>query len=203
MANSIFQLLSDFFARYGYGVIFFGVMAENIGFPIPGETVLLFAGFLAYQGKIHMLPAILTAVAGATFGAAGGYLLGYYGGPPLVNRILGRFSRLRKQYDDAQRLFLKYGPWAVFWARFITGLRVFAGILAGALQMPFPVFFFSSFGGALCWALVIGYVGFLFGSSWGTLVKIVGRIDRVALVLVGGCALVLLLVHLARRRKTS
>ncbi len=195
-------MLSDFFARYGYWVVFLGVMLENIGVPIPGETVLLFAGFLAYQGKIHILPAILIAIAGATTGASLGYLIGRYGGSSVVNRFLRRFPRLRKRYDDAQKMFLKYGQWAVFAARFITGLRVFAGIVAGVLRMPFSIFLFFSFTGAVCWALVIGYVGFLFGSNWGRLVNFVGRMDRLALAIIGGCAVVLLLVYLLRRRKS-
>jgi membrane-associated protein len=203
VANSIFQLLSDFFARYGYWVVFFGVMSENIGVPIPGETVLLFAGFLAYQGKIHIVPAILTAIAGATVGASGGFLLGRYGGPSVVDRFLRRFPRLAKQYDDAQKMFLKHGHWAVFAARFITGLRIFAGILAGVLRMPFSVFLFFSFAGAVCWSLVIGYVGFLFGSNWDKLVNFVSRMDRIALAAIVCCSVVLILVHLFRRKKSS
>lgn len=203
MANTIFQILSDIFARYGLWVVFFGVMAENIGFPIPGETVLLFAGFLAYQGTIHIVPAILTAVAGATVGASGGFLLGRYGGTSLVNRILRRFPRLRKKYDDAQKMFVEHGHWAVFTARFITGVRMFAGVLAGALRMPFWTFLFFSFAGAVCWALVIGYAGFLFGSSWGKLVSIITRMDRIALAIIGVGAVALLLVYLVRRRKAQ
>jgi len=203
VANTIFQLLSEFFARYGYWVVFFGVMLENIGFPVPGETVLLFAGFLAYQGKIHILPAILTAIAGATIGASLGYLLGRYGGASLVNRFLSRFPRLRKRYDDAQKTYLEHGQWAVFAARFITGLRVFAGILAGVLRMPFSTFMLFSFAGAVCWALAIGYVGFLFGSSWGKLVSLVGRMDRIALVIIASGVAVLLLVSWLRRKKAG
>ena len=52
MAHTIFQTLTEFFSRYGYWVIFCGVMLENAGIPIPGETVLLFAGFLAYHGDV-------------------------------------------------------------------------------------------------------------------------------------------------------
>ena len=203
MANSIFQVLSDFFAHYGYWVIFFGVMAENIGFPVPGETVLLFAGFLAYQGKIRILPAIITAITGATAGAILGYLLGRYAGTSVVNRFLKRFPRLAKRYDDAEKTFLKHGRWAVFAARFITGVRVFAGILAGAMRMPFLIFVSFSFAGAICWALVIGLVGFLFGGSWSTLVNFVGRMDRIALAIIAGCAVMLFLVHLIRRRQRS
>jgi membrane protein DedA with SNARE-associated domain len=203
VANTIFQTLSEFFARYGYWVVFFGVMAENVGFPFPGETVLLFAGYLAYQGKIQILPAILTAIAGATTGASGGFWLGRYGGPSVVNRFLGRFPRFAKQYDDSKKLFLKHGQWAVFAARFITGLRIFAGILAGVLQMPFSIFLLFSFAGAVCWALIIGYIGFLFGSNWGKLVNFVSRLNRIALVIVAGCAVVLLLIHLFRRKNPS
>ena len=203
MANSIFQILSEFFARYGYWAVFFGVMAENIGVPFPGETVLLFAGFLAYQGKMHILPAILTAIAGATIGSSLGYLLGVYGGASVVERLLSRFPRLRKRYDKSQSFFLEHGRWAVFAARFITGLRVFAGILAGALRMPFPTFMLYTFTGAVCWALVIGYVGFLFGSNWDRLVHFVGRMDRIALAVIAGAMIVLIVVHKIRRRKAS
>jgi membrane-associated protein len=203
VANTIFQLLSDFFARYGYWVVFFGVMLENIGVPVPGETVLLFAGFLAFQGKMHILPAILTAIAGATTGACLGYWLGWSGGTAVVNRLLGRFPRLRKQYDESQKLFLKHGQWAVFAARFVTGLRVFAGVLAGVLRMPFPTFLLFSFVGAVCWATVIGYVGLLFGSSWDKLVHFVGRLDRIALLIIAGIAVMLVLRYLVRRKKAS
>ena len=203
VANTIFQILSDFFAHYGYWVVFFGVMLENVGIPIPGETVLLFAGFLAYQGNIRILPAILTAIAGATLGAILGFMLGRYGATAVVNRFLKRFPRAAKRYDKAQKIFLKHGQWAVFGARFITGLRVFAGILAGAMRMRFSTFLSFSFAGAACWAVVIGYVGFLFGSSWDKLVSIVSRMDRLALALLVGCAVVLLLVHMVRRWRTS
>lgn len=100
-------------------------------------------------------------------------------------------------------MFLKHGHWAVFAARFVTGVRVFAGILAGVMRMPFGSFLLFSFAGAVCWGFVIGLVGFLFGSSWGTLVHVVGRMDRIALAVIAGCAVVLFLVHTIRRRKLT
>lgn len=203
VANTIFQTLSDFFARYGYWTVFFGVMLENIGVPLPGETVLLFAGFLSYQGKVNILPAMATALAGATVGACLGYALGRFGGTSAVHRIVKRFPRIGKSYDEAHNQFLKYGRWAVFVARFIAGLRMFAGILAGTLNMPFGSFLFYSFAGAVCWSLVIGYVGFAFGSNWGALVALVGRMNRIALVAIAACVLVLLLARSLHKRKVS
>ncbi len=203
MANSIFQILSDFFARYGYWAVFFGVMLENVGVPVPGETVLLFAGFLAYQGKIQIIPAMLTAIAGASVGACLGFAAGRYAGAAIVGRFLRRFPRIGKRYDEAHQTFIKYGQWAVFGARFVTGLRVFAGLLAGAMRMPFFDFLFFSFGGAACWAIAIGSVGYLFGSSWGKLLSIVGSLNRIALIALGGAVAVLLVIYLMRRWRKS
>ena len=166
MAHTIFQTLSDFFLRYGYWVIFFGVMLENAGIPIPGETVLLFAGFLAYHRKIELFPGILVAIAGATLGDSMGFLVGHYGGRPFVDRFIRRFPFVRKTFDHSQELFLKYGQWAVFIGRFITGLRMFAGIIAGLFRMPYRRFLFFNFTGATVWAIAVIYVGFLFGNSW-------------------------------------
>jgi membrane protein DedA with SNARE-associated domain len=203
VADSLFKLLSEFFARYGYWVVFFGVMLENAGLPIPGETIVLFAGFLAYQGKLELIPAILIAIVGATIGDCLGFLVGRYGGTAFVNRYLRRNAWVARHYDDAHNLFVKYGQWAVFAARFIAGLRVFAGILAGVLLMPYPRFLFFNFTGAVCWALAMGCVGFYFGSRWERLLAILRELDHITLIVVGVVVVVLLLAHLIRRKNPA
>jgi membrane protein DedA with SNARE-associated domain len=201
--GSIFQTLMDFFARHGYWVVFFGVMLENGGLPLPGETVLLLAGFLAYQGEIRLVWAIGTAIAGATLGDSLGYALGRYGGNAFFDRYVKRFRFLARQLESSKPLFLKHGHWAVFTGRFITGLRVFAGPLAGLFKMPYPRFFLFNFTGAVVWATAIGCVGFLFGDNWYNLVHVVKDFHRVTLGLVAVVALVGLIVYLRRRAKSA
>ena len=168
-------------------MIFCGVMLENAGIPIPGETVLLFAGFLAYHGKIDLFPSILVAIAGATLGDSMGFLIGHLGGRPFVDRFIRRFPVIRKSFGHSQALFLKYGQWAVFTGRFITGLRMFAGILAGLFRMPYRRFLFFNFTGATIWAIAVIYVGFLFGNSWQLVEQHFVRFNEVvmAVILVG------------------
>lgn len=198
MADTLFHLLSEFFARYGYWVIFFGVMLENGGLPVPGETVLLFAGFLAFHGKLDLTRAILAAIAGATTGDTLGYLLGRWGGAALLRRYRASPLVSARRFDWAEQTFVKFGPWTVFVARFITGLRVFAGPFAGAFKMPYPRFLFFNFTGAVLWACAIGWVGFLFGSNWQRLIALAKDADWIVL---GGAVLVVLaLVYAARRR---
>lgn len=198
MADTIFNLLSGFFARYGYWVIFFGVMLENAGLPVPGETVLLFAGFLAYQGEIDLVPAMLTAIAGATLGDSGGYLVGRYGGTAVADKYCRRF--FPKKFDKAQALFRQHGHWAVFVARFITGLRVFSGILAGMFRMKYLRFLIFNFTGAVLWAFTISSVGFLFGSSWESLVHFVKEFHRLTLAVLVAGILIAVFVYVRRRQ---
>ena len=203
MIESLFQTFADFFARYGYWVVFFGVMLENGGLPIPGETVLLFAGFLAYQGEIRLVWAIGIAIAGATLGDSLGYTLGRYGGNAFFDRYVKRFKFLARQFENSRTLFLKHGHWAIFTGRFITGLRVFAGPLAGLFRMPYPRFLVYNFTGAVLWATLIGCVGFLFGNSWDSLAHVVKDFHRITLGLAAVLALVALIVYLRRRAKSG
>ena len=201
VTDTIFQTLSHFFQSYGYWVIFFGVMLENAGVPVPGETVLLFAGFLAFHGQLRLNRAILTAIAGATIGDSLGYAVGHFGGTALVRRLRGRFLMSARHYDRAQALVLKHGHWAVFVARFITGLRVLAGPFAGAFLMPYPRFLLFNFSGAVVWAITIGCAGFLFGSNWGRLVRLIKAADLVILALVALGAVVAGVIYARRQKK--
>ncbi len=201
MAEHLFNLLTTFFSRYGYWTLFFGVMLENAGLPIPGETVLIFAGFLAFHGEIHLSRAIATAILGATLGDSMGYCLGRFGGTTFVARYRNTFPFIFRRFDRAQQLFARHAHWAVFVGRFITGLRVFAGILAGMFRMPYRRFLFFNFSGAVCWATTFGCVGFVLGSNWEKLVHFVQELDRVTLgVLVVGAAVGAAVYFLKRRR---
>ncbi len=200
MAEAIFQTLTVFFGRYGLWVIFFGVMLENAGLPVPGETVLLFAGFLAYRGEVHLWRAMITGIVAASIGDSLGYLLGRYAGERFV-KYVRRFRFLSRQFDRAQAQFHNYGHWAVFVGRFITGLRVFAGPLAGMFRMPYARFLLFNFGGAMIWGITIVSVGFLFGGSWDSLVDFVEKFHRLSLAGVAIIILAGVLVYFLRRRK--
>src|SRR5207237_5780419 len=65
---------------------------------------------------------------------------------------------------------------------FITGLRVFAALLAGASKMRWRVFFIYNVSGAVLWSFVITLLGYLFGQSLPLLVKWVGRTGTILLI---------------------
>lgn len=182
MGHIIYSFLTRFFARYGYGAVFGGVMFENAGLPIPGESVLLFGGFLAHEGTLNLKWVITLAIAGAIVGDNLGYLAGRYGGVKLLRRLRGRAFLSEKRFDQAQSAILRYGAWAVFTARFIVGLRILAGPLAGGVRMRYRHFLLANAAGALLWGTTMGMVGFLLGSSWHRLVHIASNLDLTILI---------------------
>ena len=82
--------------HYGYLVVFFGVMLESTGVPLPGETILLSAGLLVQRGHLDLGYAIAFGILGAVLGDQIGYWVGREGGRPFVLRW-GRYVRITPQ----------------------------------------------------------------------------------------------------------
>jgi membrane-associated protein len=182
---SILDLLRNALARYGYWAVGAALLLENAGIPVPGETVLLLASFMAYSERMLRLPwIILIATAAATLGDNVGFALGFYGGRPLLERYRAIFKIRDKTLDRGEELFARYGAVTVFFARFVFGLRVVAGPLAGVLRMPWRKFMIFNVLGAVLWVTVISAVGYLFGQHWEELTRSVKRIEASIAVLI-------------------
>src|SRR2546426_9277680 len=69
-------LLANLLARYGYATVFLGVFLESAGVPVPGETVLLAAGFFASQGTFALPWVIGLGIGAAILGDNVGYWIG-------------------------------------------------------------------------------------------------------------------------------
>jgi undecaprenyl-diphosphatase len=151
--------------HYGYLVVFFGVMLESTGVPLPGETILLAAGVLAQQGHLDVGGAVVFGILGAVVGDQIGYWVGREGGRPFVLRW-GRYVRITpERLARAEAFFARHGGKAVFLARFFAGLRVFGALVAGISRMRWRTFFFYNALGGAVWATAAVLVGYFLGSS--------------------------------------
>ena len=196
MGRHVFDLLRDYLAHYGYWAVAAALLLENAGLPVPGETMLLLASFLAYSEHHLSLPyIILVGVCAATIGHNLGFLLGHYGGEPLLERYR-KVPRVYRTLARAERLIQRYGSFAIFIARFIAGMRIIAGPLAGVLHMPWRKFVVFNFLGAAVWVTVISSVGYFFGRHWEELARTMRGINAAVLL-----AAVLLIVFLWWRQR--
>ena len=203
MADQLFDLLRQFFDDYGYWTLVVILLLENAGLPVPGETTLLFASFLAYsERELHIGYIILFGTIACTVGDNLGYLIGFRGGRPLLDRYQRFFHIRQRTITRGERLFQRYGPATIFFARFLFGLRIIAGPLAGVLRMPWRKFAIFNFLGASVWVTVIAFIGYFFGSQWELVVAIVKRAN---IALIGVFVLAVVLFwwrRRARRNKT-
>jgi membrane protein DedA with SNARE-associated domain len=182
----------------GYPLLFLLVMGETSGVPIPGETALITAAVLASRGKLQIEWVIALAATAAIVGDNIGYLIGRKGGRWLLERP-GRFHRQRLEVlRTGEPFFKRHGPKAVYFGRFVLGLRVWASWLAGATRMPWRSFVLWNALGGITWATGIGLLAYFLGSSAGNAIEAFGIYGLVAALVAVVSAVVL---HRRARRR--
>lgn len=151
-SHDITQLIHD----YGLIVVFLAAGLQAVGFPVPGGTALVAAGIDA--STKHGLPVIWVILAGAV-GALVGTMIGFALGRWRGDRVLFRLGRLARQkperVEQLREWFQKHTVAPLFIARFITGLRNIAGLVAGATGIPFLRTLLVSAAACLAWATII------------------------------------------------
>ncbi len=196
-----FETFTEQFALYGYPVLFAGVLLENMGLPVPGETAVLVAGFLASPAggeRFQLGFVIVLTIVAAITGDNLGFCLGSRLARPRLQagrRFLLLTPRMLALAED---YFHRYGLWTIFFARFITGLRVVGAMAAGTAGMPWPRFLVANAAGAVAWAITMSLLGYFFGQSWELLHYYLGR---GGMILLGVVVLIVALPYLVRKLK--
>jgi membrane-associated protein len=167
--NWLYHVIQHALVHWGYLAVTAGLLGENAGLPLPGETVLMFASFLAHKSPYLRLQwVILTGIAAAVAGDNIGFWLGRRLGP----RLLGWLGRTFKLDDDiavAREQIRHHGAATVFWARYIFGLRTVCGPVAGALGMEWKKFLLYNVLGGASWVTAIALCGYFFANKFQTL----------------------------------
>jgi len=158
--------LLPYIAAYGYWAVFFIVMLESAGVPLPGETVLVAAALYASMTDELDIPAIvIAAAAGAAIGDSIGYWIGRQFGFPILFRFGPYIGLGEARLKLGQYLFHRYGGGIVFFGRFVALLRMFAALLAGVNRFPWGRFLLFNVSGGILWAATFGFGGYLFGEA--------------------------------------
>jgi len=194
------DLLRRFFAEHGYWTVAIILLLENAGIPLPGETTLLFAAFLAFsEHRLTLWGIIVVGVIACTIGDNIGYWIGYRGGRPLLDRQRKIFRISELHLRRGEKFFAQYGSITVFFSRFVFGMRIIAGPLAGVLKMPWKKFVLFNFLGAVLWVSVVASLGFFFRSRWDWLMT---ELEDFQLVVAAIAVLVLLILWRKQRRRS-
>lgn len=188
--------MEHFLEHWGYVAVFALSFISAMGLPVGAELAVIYGGVLA-SGQIPNEPhhlslaiVILLATLGEVLGSLAGYLIGFYGGRPLVDRF-GKYVLLtHRDLDRAEAWFERHGEPLVLFGRFIPLLRSFVSFAAGLGEMAIVKFVVFTVIGCAIWCTALASLGDSLGSSYNHVLKgfsdagyVLGALAVIAVVL--------------------
>ncbi|MGG1519301.1 DedA family protein [Paenibacillus oryzisoli] len=178
------EWISNLFEQYGYFVLIFGLFAESLALPFPGELAMAIAGHISSFGSLNILIIIFCSYFGAIAGTTVTYYLGYKLGTPFFEKH-GRFFFLNQErIVKITKWFNKYGNKLILVSYFIPGLRHFTGYVSGILRVRLGTFLFFNFTGGIVWVLTYVMIGKIFGGQIEQMLHIVSKYAIAAIIVV-------------------
>src|SRR5271155_1175602 len=169
--------MEHFLETWGYLAVFVLSFISSMGLPVGAEVAIIYGGVLA-SGQIpnephhlNLVVVIVVATLAEVLGSLAGYLIGYFGGRPLVDRV-GKYVLLtHKDLDRAEGWFDRRGEPFVLFGRFIPLLRSFVSFAAGLGEMALPKFALFTLIGCAVWCTALCSLGYSLGSSYNHVLK--------------------------------
>ena len=183
------NLLSPYIHGYGYWVAFFGLMLENAGVPIPGETALIVVSFYAGQGLLNIWIVVPLAIIGDLIGDSIGYAIGRYF--PVKNRA---------NLAPAEALFREKGGRTVFASQFSAVSRATGSIAAGLARMPFKRFITYDTAAATVLVSIVAAVTFHFSKNLDAVVNFF-RVFRLAGLAIFVLIILVFMYHYYKKKR--
>lgn len=199
----LYQVALGLVDHYGYGGLFVALALANVGAPLGAELILPVSGGLSATGHLPALwLTIVVAIVAELTGGTLGYLIGRFGGRPLVDRY-GRYLHLtHANLDRVQAFFERYGSFSIFVCRFIPVIRGIVSIPAGLARMNLAHFYlWYALGSTIfCGGLIL--LGSMLGQHYESVLPVVHKIGFVTL-LAAVVVIAALLIGLRRRRRNQ
>ena len=172
--TSLEQWLLNFIASTYQQLQWPGVVAlmalESACIPVPSELIMPLAGWMLIKepslSVTYMLAAGAYGALGNTIGSVIAYVVGMWGGRPLLNKY-GRYVLIsRHDLDLAERWFTERGGWTVFVSRLLPVIRTYISLPAGVARMHLIKFLVYTVIGSFIWSTGLAYGGYHMGEHW-------------------------------------
>jgi membrane protein DedA with SNARE-associated domain len=183
--------------EYGYGVITVALAIECAGLLFPGETIFFgSAVYASTTGHLNIAAIVIAAIAGAIIGNFVGFCIGRVIGARVLARYGGRIGLTHRRLALGRYLFRRHGGKVIFFSRFVSVLRSFNALLAGASDMPFRNFVSWTIVGGVVWPIAHGSFAYALGN---TASRLSGRLQILLGVVV--VASVILILRFVKRNE--
>lgn len=195
-------------AEHSYVGVFTLLVICGLGFPCPEEVALIGGGYAVYQsggGPEQVALMCAVAMVGMLLGDTLIYFLGRTAGDrahklPLLGRHLSP-ERMVK----ARAMFNKHGAKAVFFGRFLFGVRAVTFLAAGSMRVPLPLFLLMDGLAGLISVPTSIFLAWYFGAHLHTALQQVTSLNQAIMIAVValGLAIGVYLWRRSRRAKAA
>ena len=191
----------EFLLRHIEMVVFFTVLAEQIGLPLPAIPILLAAGAVAGDGQASLTMVTALSVAACLLGDMVWFELGRHRG----RQTLSLLCRIALEPDACVRrtenFFLIHGIRSLILAKFIPGLSTLAPALAGLFRIPIGRFLVFNGAGALLWSFSFLLLGYVFSDQIGYVAELAVQFGETATAIIAAALVGYLLYKYIHRQR--
>ena len=180
-------LVSSYIEHFTYVGLFLVLLLCGLGLPVPEDLALLTGGFLVHRGITQYPTTLAISFVGVVAGDNSLFFIGRRFGTGILRyvgfvrpRTLPRIARLKRFMD-------RHGHMAIFYARFLAGMRALVYLTAGSAGVSPRRFVVYDALGALISVPVVVSIGYFFGDQIESAIRYLGGFDRLVLVAAGAC----------------
>lgn len=195
------EFVMDAVRDYGLIGVFVLILLEYACFPLPSEIVLPFSGAVASQSGWTYWEILLLSTIAGVLGALACYIIGYFGGYPLVERIGRRFPKMQKGLDASRKKYVQYASFASGVGRVIPLCRTYISFIAGISRQNIWSYLLSTAIGVAVWNSVLLALGFLLAENWELATEYYEQYKMILIPIVLVVVAVLVIRFILRRRK--
>jgi len=187
--------------QYGVSLIFFNVLLEQLGVPVPAVPTLIVAGALVADGRLPGLAVFAVTIVASVSADTVWYLAGWRFG----NKVMKTLCRISLSPDSCVRQtevrFERYGASLLIFAKFVPLVAMIAPPLAGAMRVGWPTFLLFSTLAATLWSTAAIGAGWLFHAQIEYILAALEDMGRWSLILIGSVFAGYVLVKDFQRRR--
>ena len=159
------EVLFKLLAEHVYLILFVSLILEFAALPLPGETMMVVAGIMAYNNHGSYIGMIVASALGTVLGMQFSYEVGRRLGTKAVDKYGSYIGLTPYRMTKAAEFFNKFGNIVIVIAYFLPGVRHILGYFSGISRIDAKKFHIYSTIGGIFWVVVIITLGYVLGPS--------------------------------------
>jgi len=161
----------------GYVLIFLSAVFESIpifGSFIPGQTLIIIAGYLAYNGLMNLTVLLLIASLGSIIGDIISFYMGKKLGESFLKKYVKYFLLNNNNLVKTKKLIKENLGKSIFLGRYNGITRSLVPFLCGSLEIKYSLFLYWNIITGILWGSTWVLVGYFAGKSFEIVAKYIG-----------------------------